>query len=166
MLTFASSIVCPKKIIDFIFSDVIQDTFLVLNHMCLLFKHFISISRDSNMFLFLRFFRNLQKLYTIKQKISQESERKKELFHKIWQKIENKLQPYKLQWDRGWVTLFVKLLQFLFCSVDIMFAIISMIYILLVVFYLFLVNYMFRVGGGDAGARCRVCLELTVKTSK
>ena len=37
---------------------------------------------------------------------------------------------------------------------------------MLVVFYLFPGNYMFRVDGGDAGARLGLCLELTVKTSE
>ena len=64
------------------FSDVDRDIFLLSNHILLLFKRFIYISRDSNILLFSRFFRNLQKAYTIEQKISQESERKKELFYK------------------------------------------------------------------------------------
>ena len=50
------------------FSDVHQNIFLVLHHILLLFKHFIYISRDSNVFLFSRFFRNLQRVYTINQK--------------------------------------------------------------------------------------------------
>ena len=36
----------------FRFSDVDQDIFLVLNHILLLFKHFIYISRDSIILLF------------------------------------------------------------------------------------------------------------------
>ena len=68
------------------FSDVDQDIFLVSNHILLLFKHFINISRDSNKLLFSRHFRNLQKVFTIEQKMSQESERKKKQFHKKWQK--------------------------------------------------------------------------------
>ena len=51
----------------------------------------MSISRDSNILLFSRFFRNLQKVYTIEPKTSQESERKKKQFHKEWQKTQNKL---------------------------------------------------------------------------
>ena len=73
------------------FSDVDQDIFLVSNYVLLLFKHFMSISRDSNILLFSRFFRNLQKVYTIEPKTSQESERKKKQFHKEWQKTQNKL---------------------------------------------------------------------------
>ena len=47
-----------------------------------------------------------------------------------------------------------------------MFAIIFMIYILLFIFYLFPAeNYMYNVGGGDAGVQCGVFLELRVKTS-
>ena len=68
------------------FSDVDQDIFLVSNHILLLFKHFINISRDSNKLLFSRHFRNLQEVFTIEQKMSQESERKKKQFHKKWQK--------------------------------------------------------------------------------
>ena len=71
--------VTPKSVM-FGFSDVDQDIFLVSNHILLLFKHFIS--RDSNILLFLRFFRNLQKVCIIEQKIGEESESKKELFHK------------------------------------------------------------------------------------
>ena len=77
------------------FSDVDRDIFLLSNHILLLFKRFIYISRDSNILLISRFFRNLQKAYTIEQKISQESERKKELFYKKLQKIQNKLWPFK-----------------------------------------------------------------------
>ena len=75
----------PQSVM-FGFSDVDQDIFLVSNHILLLFMHFIHISRDSNILLFSRFFRNLQKVYTIEQKISQESERKNKLLHKKWQK--------------------------------------------------------------------------------
>ena len=67
-------------------SDVDQDIYLVSNHILLSFKHFIYISRDANIRLFSRYFRNLQKVHNIEQKISQGSERKKTLFHKKWQK--------------------------------------------------------------------------------
>ena len=73
------------------FSDVDRDIFLLSNHILLLFQCFIYISRDSNILLFSRFFRNLQKVYTIEQKISQESERKMKPFYKKLQKIQNKL---------------------------------------------------------------------------
>ena len=66
------------------FSDVDQNMFLVLSHILLLFKHFIYISRDSNILLFSRFFRHLKKVYTIEQKINQANGRKKKLFHKDW----------------------------------------------------------------------------------
>ena len=102
----------------------------------------------------------------IKQKLSQETERKKQIFHKKWHKIQKRLKPFKN-------VCYIKVgcglgnTMSLFCPIEIMFAIISMIYILLVVFCLFPVNnYTLRVGGGDAGARCLVCSDLTVKTSK
>ena len=62
---------------QFPFSDVNQDIFLVSNHSLLLFKDFICISKDSNILLLSRFFWNLQKVHTIEQKISQQSEKKK-----------------------------------------------------------------------------------------
>ena len=68
-------------------SDVDQDIYLVSNHILLSFKHFIYISRDANIRLFSRYFRNLQKVHNIEQKISQGSERKKTLFHKNGKKL-------------------------------------------------------------------------------
>ena len=64
------------------FSDVNEDIFLVLSHILLSFKHFIYISEDSNILLFQRFCKHLQKVFTTEQKLSQESERKNKLFHK------------------------------------------------------------------------------------
>ena len=68
-------------------------------------------------------------------------------------------------WGWGWVALCVKLLYFLLCPVEIVFVIISIIYILQVVFSSYPVdNNMFRVGLADAGARCWVCSKLAMKT--
>ena len=69
------------------FSDADLNVFLVLNHFFFLFKHFIYISRDSIILLSLRFFRHLQKVYIIEQKISQKNERKKKLFHENGKKF-------------------------------------------------------------------------------
>ena len=53
--------------------------------------HFINISRDSNKLLFSIYFRNLPKVFTIEQKMSQESERKNKQFTKNGKKNHNKL---------------------------------------------------------------------------
>ena len=67
------------------FSDFNKYIFLASNHISLLFKHFIFI-QGTPIYLFPRFFRNIQKVYTIEQNISQESEIKKKLIHKKRQK--------------------------------------------------------------------------------
>ena len=73
------------------FLDVDENIFLVSNHILLLFKHFYCISKNTAILLFSRFFRNLQKVYTIEQKVSQEIKRKKKLIYKKWQKTQNRL---------------------------------------------------------------------------
>ena len=136
--------------------------FLVSDNILLLFKHFIFISRDSNILSFSRFFRNPQKVYTIEQK-NKRVRKKKKLFHTEWQTNRNKLYSFinacyiNMRVGLGNT---VKLLYFLFCPVIIM-------YILLVVFCLFLFNnYSFRVSSGGAVAECGVASGLTVKTTK
>ena len=61
------------------FYDIDQDAFLIINHILLLFKYFIYISRDTKTLSFSRFYRYLQTIYTIEKRISQESEKKKEI---------------------------------------------------------------------------------------
>ena len=74
------------------FLEVDNNIFYILNHILLLFKHFIYISRDSNKLPFLKFARNLRKVYEIEKKISQQSEKKQKLFKRKWTKIQNKIE--------------------------------------------------------------------------
>ena len=73
--------------------EVDPDAFKILNHILSLFKYFVYNSRESQVLLFSKFLRNLQNVYSIEKRISQQSKRKKILFDKKWRKIQNKLKP-------------------------------------------------------------------------
>ena len=135
-------------------SDVDQDIYLVSNHILLSFKHFIYISRDANIRLFSRYFRNLQKVHNIEQKISQGSERKKTLFHKKWQKTLLHKSGLRAGWN--------------LCEITVVFILFSWNYVHIASCFLPNPTRQFhvRVGVGVAGARCGVISGLIAKTSK
>lgn len=83
-LTFPS--ISPQSAI-FGFFEVDHGNFYILNHILLLYKQFIYISRDLNQLSFSKFARNLQKVYIIEKKISLQSEKKRKIFERKWQKI-------------------------------------------------------------------------------
>ena len=74
--------------------EIDPDVFKILNHILLLFKYFVYNSRESEVRLFSKFLKNLQKVYSIEKRISKQSKRKKIIFDKKWKKIQNKLKPY------------------------------------------------------------------------
>ena len=74
--------------------EIDPDVFKILNHILLMFKYFVYNSRESQVLLFSKFLRNLQKVYYMEKRISKQSKRKKIIFDKKWKKIQNKLKPY------------------------------------------------------------------------
>ena len=76
----------------FEFFEVDHNTFYILNHLLLLYKHFTYISRDLKKLSFSKFAKNLRKVYNIEKKISQQSEKKKKLFKRKWHIIQRKVE--------------------------------------------------------------------------
>ena len=72
--------------------EIHPDVFKILNHILLLFKYFdcsdfkyfVYNSRESQVLVFSKFLRNLQKVYSIEKRISKLSKRKKIIFDKKW----------------------------------------------------------------------------------
>ena len=59
------------------FSQVDHDCFLILNHILLLFKHYVYISRDSHKLSLAALVRNIKKVYVLEKKVSANNENKK-----------------------------------------------------------------------------------------
>ena len=69
------------------FFQVDRHELLILNHILLIFKYYVYISRDSNKLSLAALIKYLKKVYFIEKKISANDERKKALFDKKWNKL-------------------------------------------------------------------------------
>ena len=70
------------------FFQVDRQEILILNHILLIFKYYVYISRDSNKLLLAALMKQIKKVYLLEKKLSENDERKKTLFNKKWRKLE------------------------------------------------------------------------------
>ena len=70
------------------FFQVDQQEFLILNHILLLFKYYVYLTRDSNKLSLVALIKSIKKVYLLEKKLSANNERKLKLFNKKWRKLE------------------------------------------------------------------------------
>ena len=70
------------------FLQVDQELILILNHILLLFKHYVYISRESQKLSLQALIKKIKKIYVLEKKISANNENKRKKFEKKWGKLE------------------------------------------------------------------------------
>ena len=78
----------PQSAIFGFFQDD-QHVHLILNHILIIFKYYVYITRDSNKLSLGALKKNIKKVYQLEKKVSENDEKKKNLFNKKWTKLEN-----------------------------------------------------------------------------
>jgi len=70
------------------FLQVDPNFILVLNHILLIFKYYVYITRDSHKLSLTALIKALKKVYVLEKKFSANSVKKTKRFHKKWSKLE------------------------------------------------------------------------------
>ena len=72
--------------------------FLILNHLLLLFRYYVYISRNSKVLCFEALLKSIMKVYKLEKILSQTNKRKRKLFTKKWKTILQNSKNFKKIW--------------------------------------------------------------------
>ena len=72
----------------FVFLDISNKNYLIVNHLLLLFKYYIYNARDREDLVFEALMKNIKKIYDIEKNLADQDPHKKIKFLKKWQPVE------------------------------------------------------------------------------